>query len=50
VIYEILQKVYAANIPTNTSRNSAYDKLFTDCIKDATSSNIFQLFVDTCVN
>lgn len=50
VVYRILQKVYAAKIPTNTTRNSVYDKQFTDCIKSVTSPNVFQLFVKTCVD
>jgi hypothetical protein len=45
VVYKILQKVYAANIPTNGGRNSVYDKMFIDCIKSVTSQNVFQLFV-----
>jgi len=50
VVYRILQKVYAANIPTGNGRNSTYDKQFIDCIKAATSSNVFKLFVEYCIN
>jgi hypothetical protein len=50
VVYRILDKVYAANIPENYGRNSTYDKQFTDCIKAVTYQNVFQLFVDYCVN
>lgn len=50
VVYRILQKVYAANIPTGSGRNSTYDKQFTDCIKAVTSANVFQLFVQYCIN
>lgn len=50
VVSRILQKVYAANIPTGNGRNSTYDKQFTDCIKAATSSNVFSLFVEYCIN
>jgi hypothetical protein len=49
-VYRILQKVYAANIPTGYGRNSTYDKQFTDCIKAATSSNVFQMFVQYISN
>lgn len=49
VIYRILEKVYAAGIPTGPGRNSTYDKQFTDCIKAVTSQNVFQLFVEYCV-
>lgn len=49
VIYKIMEKVYAAKIPTELGRNSSYDKQFTDCIKACTSPNVFQLFVETCV-
>lgn len=49
VVYRILDKVYAAKIPTGYGRNSTYDKQFTDCIKAATSPNVFQLFVEYCV-
>ncbi|HWT74968.1 MAG TPA: hypothetical protein VN258_09660 [Mobilitalea sp.] len=50
IVYRIMEKVYAANIPTTAGRNSTYDKQFTDCIKSATSQNVFQLFVEYCVN
>ncbi len=50
VVYRILQKVYVANIPTGYGRNSTYDKQFTDCIKAATSSNVFNMFVEYCIN
>jgi hypothetical protein len=49
-VYRILEKVYASNIPTGAGRNSTYDKLFTDCIKSATSQKVFQLFVEYCVD
>ena len=50
VVYRILQKVYAANIPTDKGRNSTYDKQFTDCIKAATNPDVFQLFIKYRVN
>lgn len=50
IVSRILQKVYAANIPVTAGRNSTYDKQFSDCIKAATSPNVFQLFVEYCVN
>lgn len=50
VIYRIMEKVYAANIPTSAGRNSTYDKQFTDCIKAVTSQNVFQNFVEYCVD
>lgn len=50
IIYRIMEKVYAANIPVNNGRNSTYDKQFTDCIKAVTSPNVFQLFVDYRIN
>lgn len=49
IIYKIMEKVYAANIPTNAGRNSTYDKQFTDCIKSVTSQKVFQLFVQYCI-
>jgi len=50
IIYRIMEKVYAANITVTAERNSTYDKQFTDCIKSVTSQNVFQLFVEYCVN
>lgn len=46
VVYKINQKILAANIPAGSARNYSYDKLFTDCVKSATSQNVFQLFVE----
>jgi hypothetical protein len=50
VVDHIMDKIHDAKIPTNTGRNSTYDKQFTDCIKSVTSPNIFQLFIDYRVN
>ncbi|MDF2843463.1 MAG: hypothetical protein K0R00_1889 [Herbinix sp.] len=46
IVYRILDKVYAAKIPTGSGRNNTYDKQFTNCIKSVTSQNVFQLFVE----
>jgi hypothetical protein len=46
VVYKINQKILAANIPAGSARNAAYDKIFLDCIKSATSQNVFQLFIE----
>ncbi len=46
IVYKIMQKVSAANIPNGSSRTTTYDKQFIDCIKAATTQDIFKLFVD----
>lgn len=49
ILYKIMQKIYASNIPISPTRNSTYDKQFTDCIKSVTSPEVFQLFIKYCV-
>jgi len=49
IVFHILEKVNDANIPAFEGKNSAYDKQFADCIKAATSQDVFQLFVETCI-
>ncbi|NLO09116.1 MAG: hypothetical protein GX129_04515 [Clostridiales bacterium] len=44
-VYRILENVYKKNIPTNVAQSSILDKQFADCIKAATSEDVFDRFV-----
>ncbi|TAH75048.1 MAG: hypothetical protein EWM47_00645 [Anaerolineaceae bacterium] len=45
-VYRILENVYKKDIPAYDAKKTKYDQLFADCIKEATSKDVFDRFVE----
>ncbi|MDF2904931.1 MAG: hypothetical protein K0R34_252 [Herbinix sp.] len=45
IIFKIMQRVNAANIPISEGKSTASDTIFANCIKNASSQTVFQDFI-----